>query len=143
MKIVKIVIFFFFISVVYNANAQSVIGKWKSIDDKTGEAKAIVEIYENSGKVYGKIVEILEVDKKDKKCVKCTGSDKDKPILGLVVVKGLTKDGNTYEGGKIVDPKTGDLYKCILKLLTKDKLEVRGYIGISILGRSQIWTRIK
>ncbi len=142
MKIVKIVIFFF-ISVVYNANAQSVIGKWKSIDDKTGEAKAIVEIYENSGKVYGKIVEILEVDKKDKKCVKCTGSDKDKPILGLVVVKGLTKDGNTYEGGKIVDPKTGDLYKCILKLLTKDKLEVRGYIGISILGRSQIWTRIK
>lgn len=122
-------------------NAQSVFGKWKTIDDKTGKAKSVVEIFESNGKVFGKVVEIVDPAKRDRKCEKCEGADKNKPILGLVILKGLSKDGAEYNGGKIVDPETGNLYKCFIKLQGKDKLEVRGYMGISLIGRSQTWVR--
>lgn len=123
-------------------NAQSVIGKWKTIDDKTGKAKSVVEIYESNGKIYGKVVEIFDPAKREKKCEKCDGADKNKPVLGLVVIKGLSKDGDEYNGGKIVDPETGSVYKCFVKLEGKDKLTVRGYMGIALIGRSQTWVRI-
>lgn len=124
-------------------NAQSVIGKWKTIDDNTGEAKSIVEIYEKDAKVYGKVVEIMDAAKRNKKCDKCVGADKDKPVLGLVIIKGLVKDGDEYNSGKIIDPESGKIYKSYIKLSGKDKLEVRGYIGFSLLGRSQTWIRVK
>jgi uncharacterized protein (DUF2147 family) len=120
-----------------------VTGKWKTIDDETGEAKSIVEIYEQNGKIYGKVVEILNPAKKDSKCTKCEGADKDKPIDGLVIIKGLTKDGDEYTDGDILDPKKGKLYSCTIKLDGKDKLSVRGYVGISMFGRSQTWSRVK
>lgn len=123
-------------------NAQSVVGKWKTIDDKTGKAKSVVEIYESNGKVYGKVVEIVDPAKRDKKCEKCEGIDKNKPVLGLVIIKGLSKDGAEYNGGKIVDPETGSVYKCFIKLEGKDKLTVRGYMGIALIGRSQTWIRV-
>lgn len=123
-------------------NAQSVIGKWKTIDDKTGKAKSVVEIYESNGKIYGKVVEIFDPAKRERKCEKCDGADKNKPVLGLVVIKGLSKDGDEYNGGKIVDPETGSVYKCFVKLEGKDKLTVRGYMGIALIGRSQTWVRI-
>jgi uncharacterized protein (DUF2147 family) len=123
-------------------NAQSVIGKWKTIDDKTGKAKSVVEIYESNGKIYGKIVEIFDPAKRERKCEKCEGTDKNKPVLGLIVIKGLSKDGDEYNGGKIVDPETGSVYKCFVKLEGKDKLTVRGYMGIALIGRSQTWVRI-
>lgn len=123
-------------------NAQSVIGKWKTIDDKTGKAKSVVEIYEANGKVYGKVIEIVDPAKRDKKCEKCEGTDKNKPVLGLVIIKGLSKDGAEYNGGKIVDPETGSVYKCFIKLEGKDKLTVRGYMGIALIGRSQTWVRV-
>ena len=125
------------------SNAQSVFGKWKTIDDNTGEAKSIVEIFESSGKVYGKIVEIMDATKRDKKCEKCTGTDKDKPVLGLIIIKGLSKDGDEYNGGKITDPESGKIYKSYIKPIGKDKLEVRGYIGFALIGRSQTWIRVK
>ncbi len=123
--------------------SQTVLGKWKTIDDETGKAKSIVEVYEKSGKIYGKILEILEVENRDRKCDLCTGSDKDKPILGMTIIKGLTKNGDEYSGGKIIDPKNGKQYKCNIALDGKDKLKVRGYIGISLLGRTQYWFRLK
>ncbi|UUV20740.1 DUF2147 domain-containing protein [Paenimyroides aestuarii] len=122
--------------------AQTVTGKWKTIDDETGKAKSIVEISEKNGKIYGKVVEIL-TDKKDAKCDKCPGSDKGKPIKGLTIIKGLSKDGQEYSGGKIIDPSSGKEYKCLLKLNGADKLDVRGYIGIQALGRTQTWVRVK
>lgn len=122
-------------------NAQSVFGKWKTIDDKTGKAKSVVEIFESNGKVVGKIVEILDPAKRDRKCEKCEGSDKNKPILGLLIIKGLEKDGDEYNGGNITDPETGNIYKCFIKLNGKDRLTVRGYMGISLIGRSQTWIR--
>ncbi|GGB68482.1 hypothetical protein GCM10007424_05640 [Flavobacterium suaedae] len=127
---------------VFSATAQGVVGQWKTIDDETGEAKSIVEIYEKDGKIYGKVVKILNPAKKDAKCTECKGSDKNKPILGMVIIKGLEKDDDEYTDGKILDPNNGKLYSCTIKLDGKDKLEVRGYIGFSFIGRSQTWTRV-
>jgi uncharacterized protein (DUF2147 family) len=123
--------------------AQSVIGKWKTIDDETGEAKSVVEIYEKSGKLYGKVVEILRADHKKDVCSKCEGAEKNKPILGMVIISGLKKDGSEYNGGSILDPTNGKKYKCYIELDSADKLKLRGYVGISIMGRTQYWTRVK
>jgi len=121
----------------------TVIGKWKTIDDVTGKAMSVVEIYEKDGKIYGRVSDILEVKNRNNKCDNCSGEDKGKPILGLVIIKGLQKDGDEYSGGKILDPKNGKVYKCTINLEGKDKLKVRGYLGISLLGRSQYWYRVK
>jgi uncharacterized protein (DUF2147 family) len=123
--------------------SQTIFGKWKTIDDETGKEKGIVEIYEHKGKVFGRIVDILEADKKHHKCEKCDGDDKNKPILGLIIIKGLTKHGEIYEGGKVIDPKSGKSYHCKIALQDDDKLIVRGFIGISLFGRSQTWIRLK
>lgn len=123
--------------------AQDVTGKWKTIDDETGDAKSIVEIYENDGKIYGKVVEILNPDRQDAKCMDCPGSDNGKPVKGLVIIKGLEKDGDEYNDGKILDPQSGKLYKCLIELEEPNKLKVRGYIGFSLLGRTQYWQRVK
>ncbi|MDR0825239.1 MAG: DUF2147 domain-containing protein [Prevotella sp.] len=124
-------------------SAQTVAGKWKTFDDKTGDAKSIVEITEKGGKIYGTIIEILNPAKKNDKCDKCPDSDKNKPLIGLTIIKGLSKDGNEYSDGKILDPVSGKLYKCTVSLDGKDKLKVRGYVGISAFGRNQLWTRVK
>lgn len=135
---------FLFVAVagIFSVNAQ-VTGKWKTIDDKTGDAKSIVEIYEQNGKIYGKVVEILNPAKKQAKCDKCDGADKGKPIEGLIIIKGLKKDGDKYTDGDILDPQKGKLYSCTIKLDGKDKLDVRGYMGFSMLGRTQVWHRVK
>lgn len=127
----------------FMSQAQSVTGKWKTIDDETGEEKSIVEITEKDGKIYGKVVEILNPAKKDAKCQGCKGADKDKPIVGLTILKGLSKDGNEWSGGQILDPNKGKLYKCTVKLNGTDKLDVRGYVGISLIGRTQTWLRVQ
>ena len=124
-------------------NAQTVIGKWKTVDDKTGKSKSVVEIYESNGKVFGKIIEIFDETKRDRKCEKCEGADKNKPVLGMVIIRGLKKDDDEFNGGKILDPESGSMYKCSLKLDGKEKLVVRGYMGISLIGRSQTWIRVK
>lgn len=123
--------------------SQSVVGKWKTIDDETGKAKSIVEIYEKSGKIYGKVFDILEIENRNRVCSNCSGEDKNKPILGMVIIKGLTKEANQYTKGKILDPKNGKLYQCYITLESKDKLKVRGFIGIALFGRTQYWYRVK
>jgi uncharacterized protein (DUF2147 family) len=123
--------------------SQTIFGKWKTIDDETGQEKGIVEIFEHKGKVCGKIIEIFENEKRHFKCEMCEGEDKNKPILGLVIIKGLTKNGAIYDGGKITDPKNGKRYHCKITLEDKNKLVVRGYIGIPLFGRSQTWIRQK
>lgn len=128
---------------VLSTQAQSVLGKWKTIDDATGDAKSIVEIAERDGKIYGKVIEILNPKMKDLKCKDCEGNDKDKRVEGLEIVKGLKKDGDKYTDGKILDPSSGKLYKCTITLDGADKLKVRGYVGISAFGRNQIWQRVK
>ena len=130
------------ITAMTSMQSQSVIGKWKTIDDATGEAKSIVEVFSKSGKIYAKVVDILDTATKNNLCKQCSGEDKNKPILGLTIIKGLSKDGSEYNSGEILDPKNGKLYKCALTLESKDKLKVRGYIGFSLLGRTQYWHRV-
>jgi uncharacterized protein (DUF2147 family) len=132
-----------FFAIICNAQSQNVIGKWKTVDDETGKPKSVVEIYEKSGKIYGKIIEILEADKRNKVCEECTGEDRNKPILGMVIIKGLRKDGKEYNDGQILDPKNGKLYKCFITLEGNDKLKLRGYVGVSMFGRTQYWSRVK
>lgn len=136
----KIALLLLFVSL--QMNAQTVLGKWKTIDDKTGKPKSTVEIFESNGKVYGKIVEIYDEAKRGRVCEKCDGTDKNKPVLGMQVIRGMVKDGDEYSGGRIIDPESGNSYKCILRLDGKSKLVVRGYMGISLIGRSQTWIRI-
>ena len=112
------------------------------IAKNSAEAKSIVEVFSKSGKIYAKVVEILDPANKNSVCKKCSGEDKNKPILGLTIIKGLSKDGSEYNSGEILDPNNGKSYKCALSLESKDKLKVRGYIGFSLLGRTQYWHRV-
>lgn len=138
----KKILYFMLFSLGFTLQAQSLTGKWKTIDDETGEAKSIVEIYEYQGQFYGKIVSLLSKDDQGKRCEKCTGKDHNQPIEGLVILKGLKKDGGIFKGGQILDPKSGKTYKCEISFSNSNELKVRGYIGISLIGRSQIWKRV-
>jgi len=121
---------------------QDIFGKWKTIDTEDGEAKSIVEIYEQDGKVFGKIIDILNPDNKDALCEKCEGNEKNTPVLGLVLIKNMQKDGDYYRKGTIFDPEHGKKFKCRIKL-TEDPniLQVRGYIAF--LYATQYWERIE
>jgi uncharacterized protein (DUF2147 family) len=138
----QLITLLFCITAMNSMQSQSVVGKWKTIDDATGEAKSIVEVFSKSGKIYAKVVDVLDPAVKYNLCKKCPGDDKNKPILGLNIIKGLSKDGAEYNSGEILDPKNGKLYKCALSLESKDKLKVRGYIGFSLIGRTQYWYRV-
>lgn len=129
---------FFFVSF---GQKHTVLGHWKTIDDKTGKALSIIKIYEKDNMFYGKIIDVLDPKGKNKLCEKCPGEDKGKPFLGLVVMSGLKKHGKEYSGGKILDPLNGDFYQCYITLENEDKLKVRGYIGFAIFGRTQYWYR--
>ncbi len=116
-------------------------GKWKTIDDETKQPKSIVEIYKKSdGKYYGKISQLL-IKPENANCVNCKDDRKNKPILGMEIIRGLKKDGNEFTGGTITDPKTGKTYKCTI-IRNGDNLNVRGYIGLSIIGRTQTWQKV-
>lgn len=127
----------------FSTNAQSVLGQWYSIDPDTGLNESVIEVYTQGDKVYGKIIEILKEEDKDKTCIECTGKDKDQPIEGLVIIRGLSKDGDEWTDGKILDPKNGKLYKCYITLEEENKLKLRGYIGFSVIGRTEYWHRVQ
>lgn len=118
-----------------------IVGKWKTVDDKTGKVKSDVEIYQQGDKLFGKITGLAEPNDpqgKPKVCVKCTGSDKDKPIVGLVIIKDLTASGDRYKNGTIMDPEDGKVYKA--ELWTEAaKLKVRGYLGPFY--KTQTWVK--
>ncbi|RXP53058.1 DUF2147 domain-containing protein [Lutibacter sp. HS1-25] len=126
----------------FMGNAQSIFGKWKTIDDETGNEKSIVEIYNVNGKAYAKVLQLLEKGKENKICDLCSGDKKNKPVKGMVIIDGLSQDGDEWNDGIILDPKTGKEYKCYITLETNNKLKVRGYIGFSLLGRTQYWYKV-
>ncbi|MGV7208499.1 DUF2147 domain-containing protein [Oxalobacteraceae bacterium A2-2] len=126
------------------ADEGSPVGLWKNIDDETGKPKALIRITESNGVLQGKIEQLFRGPSEDQnpKCEKCEGARKDQPIIGMTILSGLKKDGDEYNGGEILDPNNGKVYKS--KLEMKDggkKLNVRGYIGVPMLGRSQTWLR--
>jgi uncharacterized protein (DUF2147 family) len=124
--------------------ADDVLGKWKTIDDETGKAKSIVELYKGSdGKLYGKVVKILNPDKQDAKCDLCEDDKKGKPVLGMVIVENMEWDDDEWDEGTILDPNKGSYYDCKLWIEDDepDKLYVRGYIAF--IFRTQTWERVK
>jgi len=114
-------------------------GKWKTIDDETKQAKSIVEIYKKGDQYFGKISQLL-IKPANPNCTACKDDRKNKPILGMEIIRGLKKDGDEFTGGTITDPKTGKTYKCAITR-SGDNLNVRGYVGLSFIGRSQTWQK--
>ncbi|MCF8463872.1 MAG: DUF2147 domain-containing protein [Flavobacteriales bacterium] len=114
------------------------VGKWKTVDDNTGKTKSVVEIYEKGGKLYGKVLELFDPPKPNPVCEECDKEDARhmKPIVGLEIIRGLSKDGSEYANGDILDPENGKVYKCKI-WVENGKLMVRGYI--SFLYRTQTW----
>ena len=120
------------------------VGLWKTIDDETKTEKSFVRISDAGGVLTGKVEKILEADKQDSKCDKCTDERKDTPVLGMTIIRNARADGQNvhWEGGDILDPNNGKLYKLRLKPLDGGKkLEVRGYIGPFF--RNQQWIRVE
>ncbi len=142
MKNLKLLIIGFALIVGVNSYSQTIFGKWKTFDEETGNEKSIVEIYEQDGKAYGKILQLLEKGKENNLCDNCSGAKKGQPIKGMEIINGLTKDDDEWNDAKILDPKTGKEYKCYIILEEANKLKVRGYLGFSLIGRTQYWTRM-
>ena len=136
--LVKVFLLMFFC---VSAHAQGVLGKWRTIDDQTGKPISIVEIFEHRGKIFGRVVDILDPKARHKVCTNCEGEDKGKPIIGLTIIKGLTRNGQRYTG-EILDPQHGNIYSCNISLENRDRLKVRGFLGFSLLGRTQYWHRV-
>lgn len=128
------------------ALASDLSGTWRSIDDKTGSSKAFLEIHETSEGVYtAKITKITPRPGYTAKetCVSCPAPYTNKPILGLDVLTGLKYTGNnSFSQGKLLDPLSGNIYNTKAKLSANGKrLTLRGYVGVSALGRSQTWIK--
>jgi uncharacterized protein (DUF2147 family) len=122
----------------------SPIGQWKSIDDITGKPRSIIKIWQEDGKLKGKIESLFPQPglEPDPLCIYCPDSLKGHKIRGLTILWGLYQAGEWWEGGQILDPKNGKVYRCKLQTFEGGKkLRVRGFIGIAVLGRSQVWLR--
>jgi len=120
------------------SDAQSVLGRWVTIDDNTGERKAIVEITERGGKVYGHLIHLFDAARRDKTCTLCEDDRKNKPIVGLEIMRGLMRDGDEWEDGTIIDPENGKEYDCRI-WVENGTLKLRAYLAF--LYRTQTWVR--
>ena len=121
----------------------SPVGLWKTIDDSTGKPRSLIRISDKNGELIAIIEKgLLPSDSPEDVCDKCEGTRKAKPLIGMVIMDGMKAKGDAFEGGHILDPDNGKVYQCKIKLdSTGKQLEVRGFIGISLIGRSQIWMR--
>ena len=119
------------------------VGTWKTVDDETGRPKSIVRITEQDGELSGKVLQVLESPQGPHPlCRRCEGERKDQPVEGMTILWGAKKDGASWRDGQILDPQNGKIYRVTLTPLDGgQKLEVRGFIGVSVIGRSQTWQR--
>lgn len=127
------------------AQETSPAGLWKSIDDATGKPAAMIRIRQANGEFTAQIETLLRphADDPNPTCERCPGSRKGQPVAGLVILSGMRRQGATYSGGEILDPENGKTYRCNMTLSPDgSRLEVRGYIGAPLFGRTQIWTRV-
>lgn len=119
-------------------------GLWTTVSDRDGKPEAVVEIREVNGELVGVVRALLvAADRDDSICTKCQGDRRGRPIVGMEIVRHMRPDGNgSFSGGEILDPENGKTYRANMKLVDRgQKLIVRGYIGFSIFGRSQTWSR--
>jgi uncharacterized protein (DUF2147 family) len=119
-------------------------GVWKTFNERTGEADGLVRITETAGELVGQVTAVFSppADSPNPLCEECTGELKNKPVIGMTILRGLRWNGEEYSGGTILDPDNGKVYKCAMRLVDSGrKLEVRGYVGIALFGRTQVWER--
>ena len=131
-------------SLVGFAQIDKIVGKWKTIDDKDGSEKSIVVIFKAAnGKYYGKIEKLFK--EPEKLCTECEGANKNKPVLGMMIINNMVEKEGKLTAGTILDPKNGKVYKCNISLSSEvDKLSVRGSLDkMGWIGRSQTWIRVK
>jgi uncharacterized protein (DUF2147 family) len=120
-------------------------GLWEQVDESSGKTESWFKISERNGVYEGNVVKIFPKPGEDENfvCSKCEGSEKGAPVLGLTLIKGMQRNGLAYENGTIMDPRDGAVYRALMKLSPDGgKLEVRGYLGISLFGRTQVWNRL-
>ncbi|HLT26383.1 MAG TPA: DUF2147 domain-containing protein [Zeimonas sp.] len=122
----------------------SPVGLWRSIDDETKQPKALIRITEEDGVFVGRIEKIL-TERTDAVCDLCTDERKDQPVQGMRIVEGMRASGDEpglYEGGRILDPQNGKIYRSRMRVVDAgERLEVRGYVGAPLFGRTQTWIR--
>ena len=121
------------------AMAQSALGTWRTIDDDDGEPKSEIEIYEQGGKLFGRVLRLLP---EGSLCDDCADQFQGSSMQGVVVLRDMEPNGDEWSGGTIIDPKNGRTYRCKMELDGANRLKVRGYLGISLLGRTQVWERV-
>jgi uncharacterized protein (DUF2147 family) len=120
------------------------VGRWQTVDDATGKVDSVVVLWEENGKLYGSIERLVNPDPNDPdpRCVRCSGDLKNRNLVGLRIIWGLTKNGDQWSGGVIVDPNSGKVYRCSIAVIDGGKkLRVRGFVGFSLLGRTEYWLR--
>jgi uncharacterized protein (DUF2147 family) len=127
------------------AQAQNTpLGRWRSIDDATGKPKAVIEVFEaGNGSLSAKIVQLIDTsDGPNPLCDQCSGARRNKPILGMTIAWGMKTQGKHWGGGRILDPENGKEYSVkMTPVAGGKKLEVRGFLGVALLGRTQTWLR--
>ena len=128
------------------AQQRSAAGLWKAYDNKTKQPKSVIRITDENGKLSGKLEQVFPKPGEDAnpKCSKCDGELKDKPLLGLMILWDMKKDGDKWADGRILDPEDGKTYGCKLELVDGGKrLKVRGFMGVSMFGRTEYWDRVE
>lgn len=136
--------FSFLFSVLFSvfSFSQSVFGNWKTIDDRTGKPKGLIEIYEKDGLMFGKIIKVLEEGREDAVCEKCDGDMKDKPVVGMHIIKdGKPNEDGEWKGKNLFDPEQAMTFrfKIWLNPENSNELKVRGYLAF--IYRTQTWVR--
>jgi uncharacterized protein (DUF2147 family) len=132
------------LAVAAQAASLTVEGTWKTIDDETGEAKSILTLWVEGGELQGKIIELLNPSEPNPVCEECKGKLKDQPIEGMTILWGLENNDGEWSGGKILDPSNGKEYKAKVSLSDDGMaLDVRGFIGFALIGRTQVWERLE
>lgn|SRR5262245_15168232 len=125
------------------AQSSTPVGLWQTVNE-SGQREALVRITERDGELRGHVITVFSppAPSANPLCEECPGELKDKPVVGLQILSGMRWDGERYSGGEILDPDSGKLYRCTLRVVDEGrKLEVRGFIGISLFGRTQLWLR--
>ena len=126
------------------ADGSSPVGLWRTIDDTTGKPRALVRVFEQDGRIFGRIERGVDPNEApDQVCDLCTDERRGQPKLGLVIIRNMQHVGDEWTGGDVLDPDNGKVYRCRLRLVDDNRtLEVRGFIGLSLFGRTQTWERV-
>ena len=127
------------------AQDSNLVGKWQTIDDETKSLKSIVEIYQDNGVFKGKIIDVLKTDNPNRLCSKCISEKHNRPVKGLEIISNVKelKKNTEWGDGQILDPENGKTYKLNIKLINPFTIQIKGYIGVSLFGRSQYWYKVE